>query len=128
MQAAVGLAQLERFDTLLAARLRNAESYKNALPGKGKWLFVAETKDPVGLQKHLKENGVESRPVFTPLHRCPVFKAYAKGNYRGADKVWESGVCLPTGPHLKQEEQERIINLVARYIHESPGGADLRAA
>ncbi len=128
MSAAVGLAQLERFDALLSSRQRNSDLYARSLPGRGKWLFVVECKDPVSLQRHLKDNGVDSRPVFTPLHRSPAFRAYAKGNYRGADKVWESGLCLPTGPHLDQEQQKRIIGLVARYIHESPSRADLRAA
>ena len=116
MQAAVGLAQLERFDDLLSLRLANAERYAASLPGKGKWLFVVETKDPVGLQRHLKENGVDSRPVFCPLHRSPAFRQYAKGRYLGAEKVWETGLCLPTGPHLKQDQQNKIIELVDEHI------------
>ena len=128
MQAAMGLAQIERFDELLALRLANAKLYAGSLPGKGKWLFVVETKDPVGLQRHLKENGVDSRPVFTPLHRSPAFRAYAKGNYRGADKVWETGLCLPTGPHLKQQEQEKVIQLVDQYIRQSSDRPSLRSA
>jgi len=125
MQAAVGLAQIERFDELLKVRLANAGYYSENLPGKGKWLFIVECKDPIGLQRHLKENGVQSRPVFTPLHRSPAFKPYAKGNYRGADKVWESGLCLPTGPHLDQKQIERIIGLVTRHLHQPPDCADL---
>ena len=128
MQAAVGLAQLERFDSLLSARQRNSDLYAGSLPGKGKWLFVVECKDPVGLQRHLKENGVDSRPVFTPLHRSPAFRQYAKGNYKGADKVWENGLCLPTGPHLDHEQQQRIIGLVTGHLRESSSGAHLRAA
>lgn len=128
LSAAVGLAQLERFDTLLSARQRNSDLFSRSLPGRGRWLFVTETSDPVGLQRHLKENGVDSRPVFTPLHRSPAFRAYAKGNYRGADKVWETGLCLPTGPHLKQEEIERIIGLVSFKLRESTDGARKRAA
>lgn len=128
MQAAVGLAQIERFDELLAMRNANSRRYAENLPGKGRWLFVVECKDPVGLQRHLKENGVDSRPVFTPLHRSPAFREYAKGNYRGADKVWESGLCLPTGPHLDQEQQKRIISLVSVNLHQSASGTNLRAA
>lgn len=128
MQAAVGLAQLERFDGLLSDRQRNARLYGESLPGKGKWLFVVETPDPVGLQSFLKENGVDSRPVFTPLHRSPAFKAYAKGTYRGADKVWETGLCLPTGPHLKQEETEKVINLVSSQLQRTAKRARVCAA
>ena len=112
MSAAVGLAQLERFDTLLSDRLRNAGLYARNLPGRGRWLFVTESNDPVGLQRHLKENDVDSRPVFTPLHRSPAFRQYAKGNYRGADKVWQSGLCLPTGPHVSPQQVQTITGLV----------------
>lgn len=128
MQAAVGLAQLERFDALLSGRQRNCDLFSRHLPGRGKWLFVVDCDDPIALQRHLKDNGVDSRPVFTPLHRSPAFRDYAKGRYIGADKVWSRGLCLPTGPHLKQEEVERIIELVHQYIRKPADGACKRAA
>lgn len=128
MQAAVGLAQLERFDTMLSARQRNSDLFSRHLPGRGRWLFVVDCDDPVILQRHLKEHGVDSRPVFTPLHRSPAFRDYAKGNYKGADRVWQRGLCLPTGPHLKQEEQQRVIELVSQHIQQSANGARKRAA
>jgi len=112
IQAAIGLAQMERCDELLGARLANSEFYGKHLPGKGKWMFCVETKDPIGLIAHLKESGVESRPMFTPLHRSPAFRVYAKGKYKVSDEIWENHVSLPTGPHLKQEEIEKITELV----------------
>lgn len=130
MQAAVGLAQMERFDELLQARLRNAEAYAERLQGQGKWLFVAETSDPIGLRRHLKSSGVDTRPVFTPLHRCPAFRMYAKGNYKNADHVWEHGLALPTGPHVSLEEVQKIAELVNGFhkLYDSAGGAKVRTA
>lgn len=119
MQAAVGLAQLERFDSLLKVRLSNARRYSEVLKGKGKWLFCVETEDPRGLQSYLKENGVESRPVFTPLHLCPAFRVYGKGKYKASEEVWANHLALPTGPHLKEEEHEKVVSLVTRYIRQS---------
>ena len=127
MQAAVGLAQLERFDALLSARQRNARLYAESLPGRGRWLFVVDTGDPVGLQRHLKENGIDSRPVFTPLHHSPAFKPYARGKYHGADKVWQNGLCLPTGPHLTEEQIKRVIELVSDQLRKSPDRARNRS-
>ncbi len=112
LQAAVGLAQLERFDQLLAARLRNAETYARLIPGFGKWLFVAETKNPRDLARHLRENGVDTRPVFTPLHLSPAFRPYAKGKYKEAEHIWQTGLCLPTGPHVTEAACHRIAELV----------------
>jgi len=115
MQAAVGLAQLERFDQLLSARLRNSSLYEERIPGRGKWLFVAQTVDPVGLKKYLYDRGVDTRPVFTPLHRCPAFRPYAAGLYKYSDKIWESGICLPTGPHVTPEQVDAISVMVNQF-------------
>jgi perosamine synthetase len=110
LQAAVGCAQLERIDELVAKRLQNAENYRRALKGKGKWLFVAECPNPVSLSKHLKANGVDSRSVFRPLHMTQAFRQ--DGKFKYAEKIWASGLCLPTGPHLTKEHQEKVIELI----------------
>lgn len=129
MQAAVGLAQLERFDELLAQRLSNATAYAEKLAGRGRWLFCAETQDPVGLGKHLRENGIDSRPIFTPLHLCPAFRQYAKGRYKVAEHVWQTHQALPTGPHVSLEEINKTAGLingfnnVCRTAHGGGGGA-----
>jgi dTDP-4-amino-4,6-dideoxygalactose transaminase len=109
----------------LCSRLANAAKYAEGLAGKGKWLFVAETNDPRGLQRHLKDQGVEARPVFTPLHRSPAFRMYAKGNYKNSDHVWETGLCLPTGPHVSQEQVQKIVELVNAF-HDLHGIKDRR--
>lgn len=130
MQAAVGLAQLERIDTLLSDRQRNSGLYAERIKGRGKWLFVAETSDPRGLQRHLKSSGVDARPVFTPLHRSPAFRMYAKGNYKNADHVWEHGLALPTGPHVQPEQVQKISELVNGFheLHDATGSDQKRAA
>jgi perosamine synthetase len=112
MQAAVGLAQLERFDDLLDRRLKNAEIYSKSLRGRGKWLFVAEVNNPREVASKLKERGIETRPVFTPLHRSPAFRVYAKGNYKVSESIWERGICLPTGPHVTPQQAEQIAEAV----------------
>jgi len=128
LQAALGLAQLERIDELLSRRLQNAAQYAEHLPGKGKWLFCVETEDPRGLQAHLKEHGVESRPVFTPLHLSPAFRPYAKGKYRVSEEIWARHLCLPTGPHLTEEQQKKVISLVLHQLHHPASRVQKRAA
>lgn len=112
MQAAVGLAQLERFDQMCSARLANALRYQESLKGKGRWLFCVETENPHALQAHLKENGVDSRPIFTPLHLCPAFRVHAKGKYKVAEEIWSRHLALPTGPHLTEQQQQKIVGLI----------------
>jgi perosamine synthetase len=117
LQAAIGCAQLERIDQLVAKRLENAARYAAAIPGRGKWLFVAETENPVTLQERLKKCGVDSRPVFKPLHLTQAFRQ--DGKFPKAEKAWTSGLCLPTGPHLTQQEQEKVIEIVSLHLHSS---------
>jgi perosamine synthetase len=117
MQAAIGLAQIERFDDLLSKRLANARAYSSQIPGRGKWLFCAETPDPVGLGRHLKEQGIDSRPIFTPLHLCPAYRVYAKGKYKVSEEVWGSHLALPTGPHVSLEQVEKIAGIVNEFNH-----------
>lgn len=121
LQAAVGLAQLERFDALLALRLANADRYARELPGRGKWLFVAEVTNHNAVKERLAAIGVQTRPVFLPLNRSPAFYRYASGDYKHSEKIWAHGICLPTGPHLTQEQQEKIIEVVhgARNVQRS---------
>ncbi len=129
MQAAVGLAQIERFDSMLEVRLRNAESYDDALPGKGKWLFCVETENPHALQAKLKENGIDSRPIFTPLHLCPAYRAYGKGKYKVTEEIWSRHLALPTGPHVSPEQIKKIIGVIrgTGYIRQSTNRNSERA-
>ncbi len=124
LQAAVGLAQMERFDELHEKRALNAKRYAEALPGKGRWLFVVQCDDSLGLAASLKAAGIDTRPVFTPLHRSPAFRQYARGRYKNSDEVWEKGLCLPTGPHLTQEKQDEVISLANIHIR---GTSDRRS-
>lgn len=115
IQAAIGCAQLERVDELVAKRLGNAKRYAESLKGRGKWLFVAECENPIFLANHLRENGVETRPVFRPLHMTQAFRQ--DGKFSHAERIWETGLCLPTGPHLTEEQQKKVIGLVDGYLN-----------
>lgn len=126
LQAAVGCAQLERADDLISRRLRNASYYKQRLPGRGKWLFVVKTDHPLELKSYLKDHGIDSRPVFKPLHLSPVFQQ--EGHFPKALGMWRSGLCLPTGPHVNEQQLERICNLVNHHLlRTSDSGPELAA-
>ena len=113
LQAAIGFAQVQRAPALIARRQANAAFYAEHLPGRGRWLFVAETDRPAQLAEHLKANDVETRPVFRPLHLTQAFKAYAPvAKYEQSVAVWEHGLALPTGPHVSQEQREDIVRLI----------------
>ncbi|MCO5240620.1 MAG: aminotransferase class I/II-fold pyridoxal phosphate-dependent enzyme [Chitinophagaceae bacterium] len=61
------------------------------------------------LRLSLEKVNIESRPLWKPMHCQPVFKDapfYGDGT---AEKLFEDGLCLPSGSNLTDEERSRIL-------------------
>jgi perosamine synthetase len=117
LQAALGCAQMERVDKLLARRKRNVRTYHENLKGFGEWLFVARVKSPQRTQHELKGMGIETRRVFTPLHMSPAFGT--DGKFPVAEDIFKHGLCLPTG-HLEKKEVEYVCDAIKRIERGNP--------
>lgn len=113
MQAAVGLGQMEHLDEILDKRQVGLEVYRSRLNGRGKWMFVVDTPDPEGLAAFLKESGIETRPVFFPLNLMPPYRQ--EGDFSVSHKAWKNSLCLPTGPHIKQEQAHYVCDKVTEW-------------
>ncbi|MBI1865205.1 MAG: DegT/DnrJ/EryC1/StrS family aminotransferase, partial [Nitrospirae bacterium] len=101
LQAAVGVAQMERIDSFVETRRRNASRYTAGLaglPGLSTpvekpgfknvfWMYgirLDETAfglDRDGLRRELAERGIETRTFFIPMHLQPIFFKAAGGEY-----------------------------------------------
>ncbi len=60
----------------------------------------------------LDENNIESRPLWKPMHLQPVFKDapfYGNGT---SERLFEIGLCLPSGPTLTDEDIERVTKVI----------------
>ena len=60
----------------------------------------------------LDENNIESRPLWKPMHLQPVFKNapfYGNGT---SERLFEIGLCLPSGPTLTDEDIERVAKVI----------------
>ena len=60
----------------------------------------------------LDADNIESRPLWKPMHLQPVFKNapfYGNGT---SERLFEIGVCLPSGPTLTDEDVERVTKVV----------------
>jgi perosamine synthetase len=131
IQAAIGLAQLERADEFISRKRALAEHYRAALRHLPLELH-AEAHDTVhsywmvsilvqhadqrdALRRHLAEAGIETRPVFYPLHTMPM---YAK-NYRkhavAEDVAWR-GINLPSWPGLSDQQVDGICGEIASFL------------
>jgi perosamine synthetase len=133
LQAAVGVAQLERFGELVALRQRIAERYDAALagidgvelaprePGGVTWMYGIRIGEAFGisrdeLRRRLAARGVETRTFFVPLHLQPIYyRRFAGQRYPVAEALGRSGLYLPSGPRLTEED----VAYVAAAVREA---------
>ena len=59
----------------------------------------------------MKEN-IESRPLWKPLHLQPVFKKYKFYGTNISEKLFNTGLCLPSGSSLSDNEKKRISKII----------------
>ena len=129
--AAIGLAQLETLEARVARRRAIFETYQAALsdlpgvsfapegPGRRhtRWLSVmllgAEARiTPDALRQMLHAEGIESRPVWKPMHLQPVFRDAPGVGGAVAESLFAKGLCLPSSTTLTEAEQTRIIDII----------------
>lgn len=130
LQAGLGLGQLERLPNALSARSEIAQTYKRVLRNVPEVTFIAPV-DPgnespwlvtisvTGLSRdllaqRLLEDGIETRPVFYPVHTLPPY--LTKGDFINAERFASTGISLPTYDTLHVEEAEWIGLRVRHHI------------
>jgi len=137
IQAAIGLAQMEGIATALLERERLAGWYNEALsgcvdkislPSQAPWakqvfwmynVFLREgdeiKRDAV--MRYLDAQGIETRPVFHPMHVLPPYKEDTA--YPVADCWAQRGINLPTHQDLSRNDVERVAAaLQEALVHE----------
>lgn len=142
--AGIGRGQLEVLNDRVEARRSNFERYKKYFSKHNNAGFTIKFQEaPSGyysnrwltcilvdptlnneltrevIRLSLEEENIESRPLWKPMHQQPIFensKAYLNGV---SDKLFEDGLCLPSGSNLTEEEFGRIFecldHIFAKY-------------
>ncbi|MFN2315708.1 MAG: DegT/DnrJ/EryC1/StrS family aminotransferase, partial [Gemmatimonadales bacterium] len=80
-----------------------------------RWLTTL-TIDPVqgGIDRQavaavLDSRGIESRPVWKPMHLQPIFAACEAVGGEVAERLFREGLCLPSGSNLAHADRDRVI-------------------
>jgi perosamine synthetase len=129
--AAIGLAQLERSDELLHLKRQLAEKYVRRLshlpldfhrevPGTvhSYWMVSVLARngpDRDAFRRHLAEAGVETRPVFHPVHTMGIYphrfleKTVAEG-------VAARGLNLPSWPDMNEDEFALVSGVIEEFF------------
>ena len=68
------------------------------------------------LRLRLEEENIESRPLWTPMHLQPVFASYPYYGGSVAERLFERGLCLPSGSGLSDDEISRVIEVIKSFI------------
>lgn len=140
LQAAVGLAQLERLPEFVEKKRNMGKLYTEMLSDvKGITLPIEETEyaqniywvygivinddvdiDNVAMQKKLTEDGIGSRTFFWCMHEQPVYINMGLFNgekYPVAEKLARKGIYIPSGLALTEEQMERVVIAVKKIIN-----------
>jgi perosamine synthetase len=83
--------------------------------------------DPVKFSKtkkqvieHLKDSGIETRLLFTGMHKQKSLKRYGcdcSGNYPVCEELTKNGFYLPSGSNLTEDEIKFICQKIAELIN-----------
>jgi dTDP-4-amino-4,6-dideoxygalactose transaminase len=136
--AGIGRGQMEVLSERISKRRDIYEKYKEALGSiKGvsflsepeyyysnRWLTTVlfdkqvhgEGKNEL-LRLHLEKLNIESRALWKPLHQQPVFKecrAYLNGI---SDRLYNEGLCLPSGSNMSFETQKIVIKEIKEFLN-----------
>ncbi|MFB3389183.1 DegT/DnrJ/EryC1/StrS family aminotransferase [Flavobacterium sp. LAR06] len=68
------------------------------------------------LRLALEAEGIESRPLWKPMHLQPVFESYPYYGNNVAEKLFENGLCLPSGSNLTVEDKLRIKDVFNAFF------------
>jgi perosamine synthetase len=132
IQGALGLAQLERIDEMLAVRCRNAAHYNRRLakiPGLTLppqmpwaenvfWMYSVLIEDGFGLTRdelrtQLRERGIDTRPFFYPVHTLPMYQTGQ--SLPVAEELSRRGLNLPSGATLTAAQVDYICDTLADF-------------
>jgi dTDP-4-amino-4,6-dideoxygalactose transaminase len=130
--AALGRAQLETLAMRVAARRRLRDRYRELFDGVPGLTFMPEAghgtsnawltcivvdpdafgADREAIRLALEEEDIEARPLWKPMHLQPVFASHASFGGDVGARLFERGLCLPSGSALGEDEQDRVVATV----------------
>lgn len=132
--AGIGRGQLSVLEDRVMARRANYEFYKRELGNLAGIIFMPEaeygrstrwltclsinpsefgaTREDIRLA--LEAENIEARPLWKPLHLQPVFKDCPYYGSGVSGKLFDKGLCLPSGSNLTREDLQRVVEVFYR--------------
>lgn len=135
--AAIGVGQLEQIEVKVSKRRKIFEWYQETLHKEvesqtlefmpeipnsrgNRWLttlrFLSPKVNPLALVELLAKAGIESRPLWKPMHLQPLFRDSISFVDGTSQKLFESGICLPSGGALEKCDIDEIASLIQKFL------------
>ena len=136
--AGIGRGQMEVLDERVAQRRANNQRYRDFFAGVDGVTFQTEPDanyfsnywltailiDPAlsgGISREdvrlaLDAENIESRPLWKPMHMQPVYEGTKFFGSGVCEKLFEQGLCLPSGSNLIEEEFDRIFSALSEIF------------
>jgi dTDP-4-amino-4,6-dideoxygalactose transaminase len=136
--AGIGRGQMEVLDERVKQRRAVHQVYRNAFETVPKFHF---TKEPEGffsnrwlttilvnrketpqgitreeIRKIHEQQNIESRPLWKPMHLQPLFKDFPYLGIGVSDRLFENGLCLPSGSNLQEEHLSDVIKVIENIL------------
>jgi perosamine synthetase len=136
LQAAVGLAQIEKADELIAKKQQIAKWYQEFMAPLKKqitplsltqkattnyWMIAYRLQNQKNhiqpLRKYLADYGIETRTFFIPIHLQPIYsKNYHEEQFPVSELLCRTGILLPSGTGLTRSDIQFIAGKISKYF------------
>ena len=134
VSAGIGRGQLKVLDQRIAKKIFIFEFYKRELANYediefmpiNEWnepncwlscMTVTGKIKPLDIMLELEEENIESRPIWKPMHMQPYYKSYGFIGAGISEKIFESGICLPSDTKMTDEDLNRVCEIVKELWH-----------
>lgn len=133
IEAALGLAQIERLSAFLKRKAAFAAIYRKelkgikdiqlqeALPGakSSNWLICVmfgKKRDISAIQKKMREKKVPTRRIFMPIVEFPPYRPYKCGGYKNSYAIYENGLCLPNSTLNSEKDIYHVCGVIKNIL------------
>lgn len=134
IQAAVGVAQMERLESFIDIKRKIRKYYEDKIQGiKGISFFPTtdgsscwfsgivlpekyELKDAKGICDKLKLDGIEARSFWKPVHLQRPYMDCPKSDLSVAENLWQRIITLPCSTNLTDDELRRVVDCVNKLV------------
>lgn len=119
MCGAIGLAQLERIEPMLARRKELGDLYRRLLPnsmqqmqveGSVDWVFPVLVQNRNWVAEELVLHSIQTRPIFPPLHHQPIY--FRQTSLPVSENIGRDGLLLPLHPGMSNDDVERVCSVL----------------